>query len=79
MKLIHFTDGNGKEIYLNPRYVVSITKTHSEYNNDWCIVFTVHEPNSSFSEQKKIHTILYNTQEECDSALKEFINIIELS
>ena len=71
MKLINCKEENGDVKYINPMYVKTVKGTHSEYNNDWCIVIEID------SESSPIHTILFKSQEEYEKNFAEIINSLE--
>lgn len=68
MKLIcKKTDGEVK--FINPNFVRSVKQTHSNINNDWCIVIEMDDHN--------VETFLSKTEEESNCKLIEITEAME--
>jgi uncharacterized protein (DUF39 family) len=68
MKLIcKKTDGEVK--FINPNFVRSVKQTHSNINNDWCIVIEMDDHN--------VETFLSKTEEESNCKLIEITEVME--
>lgn len=68
MKLIcKKTDGEVK--FINPNFVRSVKQTHSDINDDWCIVIEMDDHN--------VETFLSKTEEESNCKLIEITEAME--
>ncbi len=68
MKLIcKKTDGEVK--FINPNFVRSVKQTHSDINDDWCIVIEM--------DDHTIETFLSKTEEESNCKLIEITEAME--
>jgi len=69
MKPIKFTEDDGTILFFNPLHVTDVKVTHSEFNNDWCIVLNINQGNG--------HTIVYTknyTSEKDCMLMSEYID-----
>lgn len=68
MKLIcKKTDGEVK--FINPNFVRSVKQTHSDINDDWCIIIEMDDHN--------VETFLSKTEEESNCKLIEITEAME--